>query len=85
MPNLTTDKYTVFMIDTDIMTPEQYKDLANANHVIFECPLTDVAANIVKFTDDVDKSFREHELFLEEVKSQNKEIDRRMELGEEKI
>ncbi len=85
MSNLPTDKYAIFMVNTEMMTQEQYKDLANANFIVFEGTETDRQANPEDFSDSLDKSFRDHEQFLEEVKQQNKDIDHRMEMGEEGV
>lgn len=85
MSNLPTDKYTIFMVDTDMMTPEQYKDLANANSTVLEVNFSDMANYPFIEFPTFDKAFEKHEQFLEEVKEQNKEIDKRMELGEEGV
>ncbi len=89
MSNLPTDKYTIFMVNTDLMPKNQYLDLINANFTVFTDTLGEYGAD-PHLAFDIDDACKSHEKFLEQVEKMNerdydKEVERLSEMGAEGV
>jgi hypothetical protein len=72
MSNLLTDKYSIFIVNTELMDMNELLQLQNANYTLFESDMTTKAENEDDFSDDMEKAINNHEQMLEELKELDK-------------